>query len=211
MTRTRTGLLAGMALAAALWSGAAAAGERYGFVSMGLGAARHQFDTAALGGPGRIREAFEAGGASLGVGIGWRDVARLGEMPVDIEIEVRASRTERFARGSHSYVLARQQVGVAAWATLAEGGGVRVQAGLGAGARRLAITYRDGALSRFDVDRAPYAMAGLRAVREMGDGRRGFVELRYTVHPTPKGPGQTASIEHEMNDLEVLVGVQQEF
>jgi hypothetical protein len=86
-----------------------------------------------------------------------------------------------------------------------------VQAGLGAGARRLAITYRDGALSRYDVDRAPYAMAGLRGVREMGDGRRSFVELRYTIHPTPKGPGQTASIEHEMNDLEVLIGVQQAF
>ena len=198
--------LSALSLLALILTAAEARADFYIAPSIGVGYASHQFDTKALGAPGRIRDSAQGGTLSVGLAIGHR--THIGTREVDLELEVRASAAERYRAGTRSYDVSRQQIGVAAYTTVHRAGNFRAQIGIGAGARRLDITLRDGAASRRDIDREPYGMLALRGVWETGKGRRGFAELRYSAHPTPKRAGSTASVEHEMDKIALHFGVQ---
>jgi hypothetical protein len=195
-----------LGLLALVFTGTEARADFYIAPSIGVGYASHQFDTKALGAPGRIRDRAQGRTLSAGLAIGHR--THIGNREVDLELEVRASAAERYRSGTRTYDVSRQQIGVAIYTTVHRNEGFRAQVGIGAGARRLDITLRHGAASRRDVDREPYGMLSLRGLWEIDEGRRGFAELRYSAHPTPKRAGGTASLEHEMDKVALHFGVQ---
>lgn len=174
--------------------------------SMGVGVSRQQIDTKALGGPGRLRDTLRGGSVSAGIALGHR--TQIAGRAVDLELQLRASAAARYHAGPRSYDISQQQIGVAAYTTVHQSGGFRAQIGVGAGARRLDITVREGAATRRDVDREPYGMLALRGVWEMDRGTSGFAELRYSAHPTPRRASQGANIEHQTDQVALHFGVQ---
>ena len=174
--------------------------------SIGVGVTSHQFDTRSFAGPGRVQDSRRSASGSIGLAIGTR--THLAGREVDLELEARISAAERLHAGGRRYDVSRQQIGFAAYTTLSNHSGLRTQLGLGGGARRVDITLREGANFRRDIDRAPFGMIAVRGVWTTSDTSRGFAEVRYSVHPTPRRTNTGAGIEHEMDKLTLHFGVQ---
>ncbi len=174
--------------------------------SMGVGVSSQRFDTKALGGAGRVRDGVRGGSVSAGIAIGHR--GQVAGREIDLELQVRAHAAERYHVGTRRYDVSQQQIGVAAYTTVHRSSGIRAQVGIGGGARRLDITLRDGGNMRRDVDREPYGMLALRGVWDMHEGTRGFAELRYSAHPTPRRASRGANIEHKIDQVALHFGIQ---
>ncbi len=153
----------------------------------------------------------------LTVAVGWRDARTHAGRAVTPELDLSWSRTDTASDSapglSYTSTIKTLRLGATFWPPLAQNGGWRTEAGIGAGMLYRDTATTDAAVSGEGSDLVPFGKVGLRCLRELKQGTLSVavnyvLSGRTSIDLHPITGGNAGNFTYSSAGLEVEIGYQ---